>query len=278
MPQVRTENSRVASLEKLLADARAEADELRRKVARYENIIVSTRLIMGHELKKPATAITGYLDLVADDLDDKGDYDALGFVEKAADECALLNDLNEYFIELLKVGARTEPVGGEPVDVGALVRDVVAYFRRGEAGERPFTLKIDLEDPSVDVDANALRLVLMNLVENALRYSRVSTPVRIEAERAIDRRGGSERPLLKLRVIDEGVGIPEKYLAKVFEPFVRLHREVAEGSGLGLTLVKSLVELNGGGVAIQSRAGLGTTVHVVLPLRSPGREDAVIGL
>ena len=62
--ETKTED-KVQVLEKLLADARAEADVQRRKIERFSNIVISTRLIMGHELKKPATAISGYLDLVA---------------------------------------------------------------------------------------------------------------------------------------------------------------------------------------------------------------------
>lgn len=275
--ETKTEN-KVQVLEKLLADSCAESDILREKVDRFANIIVSTRLIMGHELKKPATAITGYLDLVAEDLEDKGDYDALSFVEKAAEECALLNDLNEYFIEILKVGTDDEVVGRDPVDVRVVVREVVAYFRRDRAVDRNVTLKLDLAETLMDIDGNALRLVLMNLVENALNYSRLGTPVRVEAEKGIDRRGGAEQPLLKLRVIDEGLGIPEKYIGRVFEPFVRLHTDVADGSGLGLTLVKSLVELNGGEVSIRSRIGQGTTVYVTLPVSTRVDQETIIGL
>jgi signal transduction histidine kinase len=275
--ETRTED-RVQVLEKLLADARAECDRQRRQLDRYANIIVSTRLIMGHELKKPATAISGYIDLLAEVCEDNGDYDALGFVEKAAEECALLNDLNEYFIELLKVGSEETIVGREPVDVRAIIRDVIAGFRRGKGAERDLSLKLDLPETLVDVDANALRLVLMNLVDNAINYSRANTPVRIEAERGVDRRGGNEQPLLKVRVIDEGLGIPERYLRRVFQPFVRLHQDVAEGSGLGLTLVKSLVELNDGEVSIRSRTDQGTTVHVTLPIATGEEREAAFSL
>jgi signal transduction histidine kinase len=275
MSQLKTEN-KVQALEKLLADARAEADTLRVRVERFQNIIVSTRLIMGHELKKPATAISGYLDLLVEDLEDKGDFDALSFAEKAAEECSLLNDLNEYFIELLKVSPEGNVVGREPVDVRGLVREVVAYFRRDERFEDNIALDLDLPETRVDIDGNALRIVLMNLVENALNYSRTGSAVRVEVERGIDRRGGSERPLLKLRVVDEGLGIPHKYLARVFDPFVRIHRDVADGSGLGLTLVKSLVELNGGEVSIRSSPDHGTTVNVTLPVATT--EETVIRL
>lgn len=275
---VKTEDSKLQVLERLLNGARAEADELREKAERYEKIIVSTRLIMGHEMKKPATAIAGYLELVAEDIEKSGDAATLDFIDKAAEECALLNDLNSYFIELLKVESDTDVVGSEPVDVRELLREVIAYVKRSDATDREVTLNVELPDAGFRIDATALKLVSMNLVENALRYSRVKSPVRVEVEKGFDRRGRSDRPLLKMRVVDEGVGIPEEYLTRVFEPFVRLHRDVAEGSGLGLTLVRSLVELNGGEVSIQSRTGQGTTVYVTLPLAVDGKHGTVIHL
>jgi signal transduction histidine kinase len=275
---VKTEDSKVKTLEKLLGEARAEADRLRAKVERFERIIVSTRLIMGHELKKPATAINGYLDLASEDLQAKGETGTLSFLEKALEECALLNDINTYFIELLNVGKASEVVGLEPVNVRKVVHDVVAYARRLETDGRQITESLDLPEAAVAVDGTALRLVLMNLVENALSYSQVDSPVRIEVEKGYDRRGCSEDPLLKVRVIDEGVGIPAQYVSRVFEPFVRLQRDAAPGSGLGLTLVRSLVELNGGEVSIQSRPGHGTTVYVTLPIDQASRDGKVIQL
>jgi signal transduction histidine kinase len=272
--QVETADTKIDALEELLNGARLEADELRAQVARYEKIIVSTRLIMGHELKKPAIAISGYLDLVAEDVEANKEYKTLELVERAAEECALLGDLNSYFIDLLRMESRADLVGCESVDIHALVRGVVAYARRCDERRRVIP-RLDLPEATVKIDGTALKLVLMNLVENAIYYSRVSTPIGLEAEQSFDRRGQTDKLLLKLRVVDEGVGIPEKYLSRVFEPFVRLHRDTADGSGLGLTLVRSLVELNGGDVSIQSRAGQGTTVHVTLPMSVGEEGDSI---
>lgn len=277
--EVKTQNDRAYVLENLLSEARAEADALRRKLMRYENIIVSTRLIMGHELRKPATAISGYLDLVCEDLEAQGAGRTLSYARKALNECHLLADLNEYFVELLKVGARTDMVGKESVDVPTLVRDVAAHVIDEEGTQRQIQVATTPGLPRVEVDENALRLVVMNLLENAIRYSQVDSPVRIEIEKGLDRRSLAQGEILKLRVIDRGVGIPPEYVTKVFQPFVRLHDEMTEGSGLGLTLVRSLVELNGGDVSIQSRVGEGTTVHVTVPVsQEHKKKDRVIHL
>jgi signal transduction histidine kinase len=276
--QVKTENEKTQVLERLLSDARTEADELRAKLARYEQILVSTRLIMGHELKKPATAITGYLELVAEDLENRQQHDALAFVHKAVDECALLNDLNDYFIELLRVGKASDAVGRPSVDIDQLFAETAAHVREQFHTDRAIDVTVDLADARVNVDANALKLVVINLLENAIRYSQVDSPVRLEAERGYDRRGRTERPLLKIRVIDDGVGIPPRYVNRVFEPFVRLRSDIAGGSGLGLTLVRSLVELNGGEVSIDSTTGQGTTVFVTLPIDPARNSEPIIHL
>jgi signal transduction histidine kinase len=262
----KTEDAKKALLETLLNEARGEADELRKRLAYCERIIMSTRLVMGHELKKPTTAISGYLDLVCEDLERSNDLRTLAYAEKARAECELLNQLNKFYLELLKLHTEERIVGSVPVDPGVVIRQAIARLpEKLRARER---VRVHVADgvPPVHVSRDALSLVAMNLVENALLYSQVSTPVRVEVDCARDRRGVAERELLKIRVVDDGVGIPAEYLKMVFSPFVRLREDVAEGSGLGLTLVRSLVEMNGGEVSIRSEPGKGTTVHVTIPV------------
>jgi signal transduction histidine kinase len=99
--------------------------------------------------------------------------------------------------------------------------------------------------------------------------------VRVEAEVSRDLRGGSDGELLKLRISDTGNGIPADDLKRVFRPFVRLDADNVEGSGLGLTLVRSLVDMCDGDVSVRSDAGQGTTVFVTLPL-VPGADPGVV--
>jgi len=262
----KTEDAKKELLETLLNEARSEADALRKKLAHCERIVLSTRLVMGHELKKPTTAISGYLDLVCEDLERSNDLKTLAYAEKARAECQLLNELNAFYLDILKLNSEESVVGSVPVDAGAVIRQAVSRLpEKLGAGKR---VRVHVADgvPPVHLNRSALSLVVMNLVENALLYSQVSTPVRVEVDSARDRRGLGERDLLRIRVVDDGVGIPAEYLKMVFNPFVRLREDVAEGSGLGLTLVRSLVEMSGGDVTIRSEAGKGTTVHVTIPM------------
>ena len=91
---VDTTDSKTQVLEQLLTEARSEADSLRKRLKRFEKIVLSTRLIMGHELKKPTTALSGYLDLVSEDLETADALTTLAYVQKALEQCRLLDELN----------------------------------------------------------------------------------------------------------------------------------------------------------------------------------------
>jgi signal transduction histidine kinase len=246
-------------------EARGEAERQRARADRLEKIIFTTRLIMGHEIKKPTTAISGYLDLVCDDLDSTDDLATLAYARKAREECKLLDDLNNFYLDLLAVDKGEETLGSAPVDVASLIADIVGQFpSRLDAKERVL-INVAPAAGLVGVERNALKLILRNLIENSLLYSQKNTPVRVEVSRTGGEVRANDGNWIKFRVKDDGVGIPEEYLNKIFSPFIRLREDVAEGSGLGLTLVRSLVELYDGEVLIRSALGKGTTVHLTLP-------------
>lgn len=262
---VKTTGDRTEVLENLLSEARTEADRLSKRVKRLEKIILSTRLIMGHEIKKPTTAISGYLDLVSDDLETTDQLTTLAYVQKAHDECKLLEDLNSFYLDLLKVDAESELLGKSEVNVAALITDVIRHLPPALNARQRVKVNVTQDIGLVEFNANALKLIMLNLIENALVYSQKNTPVRVEVERLTEKRGMTGGKILKFRIKDDGVGIPEQYLKKIFSPFVRLREDIAEGTGLGLTLVRSLVELNGGEVFIRSASGKGTTVYLTIP-------------
>ena len=263
---IRTAEDRTATLELLLNEARIEANELRARIERYRRILASTRLVMGHELKKPVTAISGYLELAGEDASGAGLKDAVRLIEKARGECELLTELNEFYLALLKVDGASGTPAIERVNVEEIIHDVLEHADPTlNATER---VRVTIVDslPRVPVNRNALKLIVMNLIENALKYSPEGAFVRVEAEVSRDLRGGSDGELLKLRVADQGEGISAEDLKRVFRPFVRLADESVEGSGLGLTLVRSLVDMCDGDVSVRSEPGQGTTVYVTLPL------------
>lgn len=259
-------DDRARVLDNLLSEARAEADSLRRRVKQLEKIIMSTRLIMGHEIKKPSTAISGYLDLISDDLETSDMLTTLAYAHKAQDGCKLLDELSVFYLELLKLNTSLEYLGKTQIDAASFISEVVGHLPAKFDARNRVKVNVQQDVGLIEFSRDALKIIMLNLIENGLTYSQKNTQVRVEVENEVEKRGAmrGER-IINIRVRDEGLGIPQDYLKKIFSPFVRLREDIAEGSGLGLTLVHSLVELYDGQVTIRSTLGKGTTVFLTLP-------------
>jgi signal transduction histidine kinase len=262
---VNTKDVKTDVLLNLLSEAREEADNLRHKLEKYERTLLATRLIMGHEIKRPATAISGYLDLALEDLEMWVGCEAVENVKRARNDCELLNELNSFYLELLRIDADEEELNVRKIDLPLLIDGIVDEFPPANKARRRVKLGISEDVRTIYFNPNALKLILVNLIENALKYSPSNSEVGVSAGRAVDKRSSTSEELIRIQIADSGVGIPEEYLQKIFNPFVRVPAGKKEGSGLGLTLVRSLVELYGGSVSIQSRKDHGTIVYIMLP-------------
>ena len=131
------------------------------------------------------------------------------------------------------------------------------------ANEQHITLRFEPGPnlPNVMVDQRAMRQVLLNLLSNAIKFTRAGGEVTLRAQLSMDGE-------LMLQVIDTGIGMREEDLHRVLEPFVQVENELTrryEGTGLGLSLSKQLIELHGGRIGIVSKPNLGTMVAVYLP-------------
>ena len=157
----------------------------------------------------------------------------------------------------------------EPCDLAALVADTVRVMEP-LAQEKGITLKQDLAAAEATVDADAIQQALVNLLDNAIKFSPPGTA--ITTTLAID----EERRTWRLSVRDEGPGIPKDELGRIFERFYRpgdeLRRET-QGTGIGLSLVKSIAEAHGGAVTVASEPGRGSTFTLVIPMVSSSSTD-----
>ncbi|MBP2681555.1 MAG: histidine kinase [Candidatus Krumholzibacteriota bacterium] len=263
--KAQTEVENAPAVLRLLSEARAEADELRKRLERDERVLLSTRMIMGHELKRPATAIRGYLDLALEQSDPGLTRDVVDAIKRARDECGLLDELGSFFLRLLKVDRRRVDGHSEIVRPGECVSALLGRLPRELRPRDRVSVTIAPDAASFRADADAVAIILENVIENALMYSDPKSPVEVSVERTPDKRGAGLADLLKIRVADHGPGIPEEMINRVFKPFVRLRQDVGRGAGLGLTLVRSLAELHGGSVYIRSEEGVGTRLYVTIP-------------
>jgi two-component system sensor histidine kinase KdpD len=238
-----------------LAGEALEAEALRREDA------IKTALLrsVSHDLRTPLMAITTAAGALArtDLAIDEGDRaDLLATILAASDQLdRLVGDL----LELSRLNAGAAQPEPELIEVEELVASTLAEF--GEAG-RLVEVSLPDELPPVRVDALQIKRALVNLVENAFKYSPPEEPIRIQVSA-----GTSE---VAIRVIDHGPGVPLAERARIFEPFHRGVRVAGTpGAGLGLAIARGFVEANGGRLWVESLSGQGATFVVVLLAERP---------
>jgi two-component system phosphate regulon sensor histidine kinase PhoR len=227
-------------------------------VARLERVRRDLVANAAHELKTPLTAIRGYAEAVLEGLQDPpAQQRYLGRILAQVDRLtALVDDM----LLLAQLEGRGLPEARAEVALREVL-ELAAETVEGEARRRGVPLEIEC-DPGLRVRANGpwLERAVVNLLENALRYSPPGKVVRL--------RGGRRPGEVWIEVADEGPGIHPRHLPRVFERFYRADpsRDRREGgSGLGLAIVKHVAEAHGGRAEIASEPGRGTRVRIVLP-------------
>jgi two-component system phosphate regulon sensor histidine kinase PhoR len=219
---------------------------------------------VSHELRTPLTAIQGYLEtLLGGAMDDPAH--ARRFLEVVFRHTErlgrLLNDLTDLSnIELGRVSLHRGPVALAEVVEGTL--EIVRA--KADAGGVRLEARLPADLPAVQADRDRLAQILINLVDNAVKYTPRGGQVTVAA--------AAGAGLVEVAVIDTGVGIPPADLPRITERFYRVDRARSRelgGTGLGLAIVKHLVAAHGGTLAIESRPGEGTRVRVTLPAAPP---------
>jgi signal transduction histidine kinase len=251
------ENAQLYAVEKERIAALARALEQQQELDRLKSQFIQN---VSHELRTPLSMILGYIELLATgELGDmpEGQLSALRVVLQRAHA---LKDLVENITALLVNEAReTVP---QPVPFSELVRSTVTDFQE-LAARSGLTLQADIPPASLTVlgDAGHLRRAVDNLISNALKFTPADGTVTVHLT--------SENGGLVLRVSDTGIGIPDEYRERIFERFFQVDGTTTRehgGSGLGLALVKEIVERHSGTVHVESRIGEGSTFVVRLPL------------
>jgi signal transduction histidine kinase/CheY-like chemotaxis protein len=232
--------------------ARLEADHANRAKSEFLSR-------MSHELRTPLNAILGFGQLLDRGLLEERQRDDVQHILKAGRH--LLELINEV-LEISRIEAGELALSPEPVPLAETVREVLSLVGplAAERGVRLATRLGELaEDSHVQADRQRLRQALLNLLSNAIKYNRANGRVDISFETV---NGGRIRTL----IADTGIGIDPQRLAGLFEPFERLGAEHSdiEGTGLGLSLSKRLVEAMGGSITVHSKPHEGTTFVVEL--------------
>lgn len=219
---------------------------------------------MSHELRTPMNAILGFSESISQEV--LGPVSPPKYKEYATDIhrsaehlLSLLNDI----LDLSRIEAGKLEVGDqEEIDVAELLDDCVQHFREAAyVGDVGIGKNFPEDLPALRGDRRACKQVMFNLLSNAVKFTQEGGHVDVRATLNQD---GS----LDLIVADTGIGIPEDQIEKAMKPFERVENDIvrnAEGTGLGLPIVKSLVGLQGGSLSLESELGEGTTVTVSFP-------------
>ncbi len=215
-----------------------------------------------HELRTPLSTLIGYTETLRDQAGELDAQTRERFLSVVDDEARRMQSVVEDLMSLSRIEAERFSTPTDAVELEPLVRQVVENSRRS-ADARKSELHVRIADnlPPIAADSGQILQLLDNLVTNALRYGAPSTPVTISAER--------EGAMVHLIVADQGEGIAREHIKRVTERFYRVDTSRSRalgGTGLGLSIVKHIVERHRGRLAIESKVGVGTKMHVLLPV------------
>ncbi|OZC04185.1 MFS domain-containing histidine kinase [Rubricoccus marinus] len=246
-----------AEREEELEQARAAAEDA---AALQKSILAN----MSHEIRTPLTAVIGYSQLLEEEAGD--DLRELIVPIRNGGE-RLLNTLNSV-LDLARMEAGQLRINAEPLDVTQEVRTVAGLLQQ-QAARRGLGLTVEAPEAPLFAlaDTHALGRSLTNLISNAIKFT---------AEGSVTVRVACERTSVRIDVADTGRGMSPEFQALLFEPFRQESTGSArshEGTGLGLTITRRLIDAMGGTISFESEEGIGTTFSILLPAAPPPAQE-----
>ena len=237
------------------------AETFNRTLDRLENSFNRTRQFssdVSHELRTPLTILRGETEVGLRWGGNPEEFKAI--LQSNLEEINRMSEIIEYLLDLSRAEEGRLNLNMQRVDLDELIQDILQKTRLA-ADNKGITFTYSASTPTaITGDRHRLRQIFINLLDNALKFTPQGGDIRINLE--------TEAGWVKVSVKDSGPGIPEQDLSKVFDRFYRVDQARNRndgGSGLGLSIVKSLCEAHGGRVELQSTAGRGCVFTVYLP-------------
>ncbi len=240
-------------------------EEATKKAEAANNAKTEFLFNMSHDIRTPMNAILGYTDLLEKEIDNPDKcHDYLNKIKASSN--ILMNLINNV-LEMSRIDSGKVTVDESPcrsLDVVEEMSEVFSDLMKKKSID--FKIYSDIKTPYINCDKLKLSEVFLNLISNAYKYTPQGGRIEIRTrELSYDRMG---YVLIRTTISDTGIGMSKEYLPKIFEEFSRASNSTAnniEGTGLGMPIVKKLVELMGGTIDVQSELGVGTTFTVTIP-------------
>jgi two-component system sensor histidine kinase KdpD len=216
---------------------------------------------ISHDLRTPMVSIIGVLSSLQQEGMHLDDTAKLNLIQVARDEAERLNDLITNLLDVSRVESGAIKLFRQPSDAQELISATLEQLGSRRGG-RLINMEIPAELPFISIDFGLIVQALVNVLDNALKYSPVGSSIDIAVRQV--------GPRIQIEIADRGIGIPEQDLSRVFDKFYRVQRpENVMGTGLGLFISKGIIEAHGGSVAAANRSGGGTVIKISLPVVEP---------
>jgi two-component system sensor histidine kinase KdpD len=214
---------------------------------------------ISHDLRTPLVSITGALSSLSDDTLNLNDVSRRSLIDTAREEADRLNRLVANLLDMTRLEAGAVRIHKDVCDVQDVIGSALEQLN-SRLDKHPVMIDASPELPHISIDFILISRVLVNVIDNAIKYSPPEAPIEIRAQAA--------NAYMEITVADRGSGIPKEDLTRIFDKFYRVQRpDSITGTGLGLAISKGIVEAHGGFMVAENRSDGGSIITLALPIR-----------
>ena len=231
---------------------------------------------MSHDIRTPMNAIIGYAQLAVEHISDKDEVlDCLNTIRSSGDHLlSLINDV----LDMSRIESGKVKVEATPCNLAEIIKEIESLTKANvsERHQSYETFTTNLTEPYVMCDRLRLNQVLINCVGNAVKYTPEGGHIKVTLSQADTSDPNTKK--FTFKIIDDGIGMSEEFLQRVFEPFERAKDSTTssiQGTGLGMAITQNLVQMMGGTISAESELGKGSTFIITLPLPLISKDEYI---
>ena len=254
-------NQAALAIERASLAEQARQAELLQATEKLQTALLNS---ISHDLRTPLVSITGALTSLDEQAEMLDDENRRSLIVTAREEADRLNRLVGNLLSMTRIESGAIKLHSEPGDIEDVIGTALEQLGK-RLGRHDVKVNIPVDFPLVPMDFTLMVQVVVNVLENAVKYSPENSLIEVSANLADEK--------ARIQIADRGVGIPSEDLTRVFDKFYRVQRpESVSGTGLGLSISKGIVEAHHGNIYASAREGGGTIITIELPLIMSLRE------